>query len=322
MGLDVRTVQRWRTSGIGEDERQGPRQKPKNALSDAERREVLRVTTSKPFRDKSPKQIVPALADQGEYIASEATFYRVLRAEGLQKHRGRSKPPVSKPPNEHCARGPNQVWSWDITYLRSPVRGAFYFLYLFIDVWSRKIVAHAVYEAESSELAAELFTSTVLAAGLEGKQIVLHQDNGAPMKGATLKATLERLAILASYSRPRVSDDNPFSEALFRTLKYRPHYPRGPFKSIEAARRWVDDFVRWYNYEHLHSSIGFIAPADRHDRKDESILAKRRAVYEAARTRNPERWARTTRTWQAPQEVYLNPSKETRLELSEKRNAA
>jgi hypothetical protein len=210
--------------------------------------------------------------------------------------------------------GPNQVWSWDITYLRAPVVGMFFYLYLFVDVWSRKIVAHAVHECEDSELASELFESVVSEQRLEGVELVLHQDNGSPMKGATLKATIERLGVIPSYSRPHVSDDNPYSESLFRTLKYRPHYPRKPFESLEEARRWVEDFVTWYNHEHLHSSIGFVTPLDRHDGNADAILAKRKAVYEQARQRHPERWSGKTRAWDAPMEVVLNPAKEAMSE--------
>lgn len=322
LGLDVRTVQRWRLRGGGEDRRYGPPQEPRNKLSAQERKALLSIANSPEFRDKPPKQIVPTLADRKTYIASESTFYRTLREEGLQHHRGRAKAPSSKPPAEYRATGPNQVWSWDITYLRAPVVGMFFYLYLFMDVWSRKIVAHAVYERECSTLASELFTAIIEAEGLDGAGIVVHQDNGSPMKGATLKATLEKLGMLASYSRPHVSDDNPYSESLFRTLKYRPVYPKKPFESLEAAQAWVRDFVAWYNHEHLHSSIGFVTPAARHDGKAQAILAQRKHVYRLARERHPERWANQTRAWEAPQEVFLNPSKETRLQIAEEAPAA
>lgn len=316
LGLDTRTVQRWRAQDIGDDRRHGPKSPPSNKLSTAERKKLLKIANSSEFRDKSPSQIVPTLADRDTYIASESTFYRTLRAEGQQNHRGRSKPPTAKRPNEHRATGPNQVWSWDITYLRAPVLGMYFYLYLFVDVWSRKIVAHAVHESEDTDLASELFEDVIHAEQLDGVELVLHQDNGSPMKGATLKATIERLGVIPSYSRPHVSDDNPFSEALFRTLKYRPHYPRKPFESLEAARQWVEDFVAWYNHEHLHSAIGFVTPADRHDGTADAILAKRKMVYDKARERHPERWVGKTRAWDAPKEVVLNPAKETRIEKS------
>jgi transposase InsO family protein len=214
------------------------------------------------------------------------------------------------------------VWSWDITYLKSPTRGVFFYLYLVVDVWSRKIVGAEVYEEESSELASTLVEQTIASEQADPTQLVLHSDNGGPMKGATLKATLEALGVMASYSRPRVSDDNPFSEALFRTLKYRPNYPRKPFQSLADARRWVAEFVTWYNSEHLHSGIGFVTPSERHNGTDKKTLARRRAVYVAARKRHPERWARHTRNWSASTTVILNPSKQRTLPSTEVAHAA
>ncbi len=320
--LDLRTIQRWRAQGVGDDGRHGPKTTPPNKLSEAERRRVLEVANSDEFRDMSPKQIVPTLADRSTYIASESSFYRVLREADQLEHRGRTKAPVSRPPREHCATGPNQVLSWDITYLRSPVAGMFFYLYLFVDVWSRKIVGFRVEHVEDGELASELLLEICRCNALDSDGLVVHQDNGGPMKGATLKATMERLGILASYSRPHVSDDNPFSESLFRTLKYRPHFPRKPFESLEAARTWVEDFVAWYNEVHLHSAIGFVTPAARHGGHADEILEARRDVYELARRRNPQRWAHHTRDWKAPQQVFLNPSPETRLRLASNEAAA
>lgn len=242
---------------------------------------------SAPFRNLSPNQIVPRLADEGLYLASESTIYRILRAEGQLAHRGRAKPPAQRggaASRSHLATGPCQVWSWDITYLRTPARGMFYYLYLIMDVWSRKIVGYEVYEVESAECSAALFTQAYRAERMDPSGVVLHSDNGGPMKGATMVATLERLGVLASFSRPGVSNDNPFSESLFRTLKYRPEYPGKPFASLEAARSWVKDFVRWYNTQHLHSAIRFVTPEDRHAGREAAILAARQAVYEEARS--------------------------------------
>ena len=244
------------------------------------------------------------------YLASESTFYRVLDEEDALKHREPSRPRSVARPREHVATGPCQVWSWDITYLRSAVRGAFYYLYLIEDIWSRKIVGWAVHEEESMDLSAYLIDETAKRLGCDQSGLVLHSDNGGPMKGSTMLSTLKHLGIVESFSRPHVSDDNPYSEALFRTLKYRPTYPSGAFASIEAARQWVEDFVVWYNTEHLHSAIGFVTPEDRHTGKDEALLAKRRRIYEAARKRNPERWSGNTRSWQRVEVVKLNPEKE------------
>jgi putative transposase len=160
------------------------------------------------------------------------------------------------------------------------------------------------------DLSACLIDDVATRLGCERTGLVLHSDNGGPMKGSTMLATLKHLGIVESFSRPHVSDDNPYSESLFRTLKYRPAYPRGAFESLEAVRKWVEDFVAWYNTEHLHSAIGFVTPEDRHAGKDEAILAKRRRIYEAARKRKPERWACKIRNWERVEIVKLNPERE------------
>lgn len=317
LGIDPRTVQRWRAQDIGDDRRHGPKTTPKNKLSAAQRSELLAIANSATYRDKSPKQIVPLLADEGTYVASESTFYRVLREADQLVHRGRAKPPASHPPREHRATGPNQVYSWDITYMRAPIAGMFFYLYLYIDVWSRKIVGFRVAEVEDGEIASQLLGDVCAAEGVDPEALVVHQDNGAPMKGATFKATMDKLGITASFSRPRVSDDNPFSEALFKTMKYVPEYPRGAFASLAAALAWVTRFVAWYNHDHLHSGIGFVAPADRHVGLSDAILARRRDVYEAAKRRHPERWSGATRNWTTDDVVILNPTKETRAEMND-----
>lgn len=319
IGLDVRTVQRWR-NGL-EDRRHGPKRRPANQLSEWERCRVIEIANSPQFRDLSPKQIVPRLADQGTYVASESTFYRILRQAQQLEHRERSRAATRKRPNEHVATGPHQVFSWDITYLRAPVKGEFFYLYLVEDVWSRKIVGWQVHEQESMWLAARLIERTCERLGIDPRGLVLHSDNGGPMKGSTMLATLDRLGIVASFSRPRVSDDNPYSESLFRTLKYRPSYPGGPFTSIETAREWVADFVAWYSLEHLHSGIGYVTPAQRHAGHDEEILENRRRVYERARQRNPQRWSRGVRCWGRPEIVRLNPKRDA-IESDTERRAA
>jgi transposase InsO family protein len=178
-----------------------------------------------------------------------------------------------------------------------------------MDVYSRKIVGWQVYEQESSEWAAEILHDIVQREGIERDQVALHSDNGGPMKGATMLATLQALGIMPSFSRPAVSNDNPYSESLFKTLKYRPEYPAQPFSSITEARQWVTGFVDWYNHDHRHSAIQFVTPAQRHGGLDTAILANRKVVYEAAKARHPERWSRETRNWDPVLEVYLNPDK-------------
>jgi transposase InsO family protein len=222
-------------------------------------------------------------------------------------------------PKEHIATGPNQVWSWDISYLPSSLRGQYFYLYLFLDVWSRKIVGWSVREKESMDDSSELIASLALKENVDVDQLVLHSDNGSPMKGATMLATLQSLGIVASLSRPRVSNDNPYSESLFRTMKYRPEYPKRPFARIEDATAWVAAFVDWYNNEHLHSSIQYVTPNQRHNGEDKDILKKRKAVYEAASKQHPERWANGTRSWEPIEVVALNPDnkkKEKRREAA------
>lgn len=307
-GLSARTVERWR-SGKTDDGRHGPNKKPANALSKAEREKFVATANTAEFRDLSPHQIVPRLADRGEYLGSESTLFRLLRERDLLHHRERSKAPTSRRPDEHVAMGPHQVWSWDITYLRRELRGAFFYLYLVLDVWSRKIVAWEVHDREDDALSSELMAKTGRELGLNLAGLVLHSDNGGPMKGATMVATLEKLGILASFSRPSTSDDNAYSEALFRTLKYRPEYPRKPFSTVEDARAWVEAFVRWYNTEHRHSAIGFVTPDERHGGIDVALLARRDEVYQRARQKNPERWTRQTRDWSRVELVSLNPAR-------------
>ena len=309
LGFGSRTIQRWRALPEGgEDRRWGPKTDPPNKLSTSERREILDLLSSPQFRDLPPCQVVPRLADQGRYLASESTMYRVLREEQQLAHRERSKPRVARRPSQYRATGPNQVWSWDITYLPGPVRGTFFYLYLFVDVWSRKIVGAQVFDRECTDRAAQLFRSLCSELELDPDGLVLHSDNGTPMKGATMKATLEALGVIASFSRPRVHDDNPFSEALFRTLKYRPEYPDRPFESLEQASAWVDSFVDWYNHEHLHSAIRFVTPAHRHSGEELSILARREEVYRRAQRRHHRRFAANTRNWNPVGDVFLNPS--------------
>ena len=304
LGLSVRTLQRWEREG-SVDRRKGSRAMPANRLSDVERARVLAVLTAPAHCDKSPNQLVPMLADQGEYIASESTMYRLLREHNMMVHRQASAPIRRHEPTPRVATGPNRVWSWDITFLASPVRGMFFYLYLIVDIYSRKIVAWQVHARECAELAAALATEACYLEGVSPDEVVLHSDNGSPMKGATMLATLQRLGLIPSLSRPSVSDDNPFSEALFRTLKYRPHYPEQAFEDIAAARAWVERFVHWYNHEHRHSAIRFVTPQERHSGQEHDILQRRHEVYEQARRRQPQRWAGQTRNWTPADAVSL-----------------
>lgn len=234
-----------------------------------------------------------------------------MREAEEQHHRGRARTPrPAAAPPRLCARAPCQVWTWDISWLPGPVKGLFFYLYLILDLYSRKIVGWEVYECESAEYAAAVVRRAVLAEQCIDQPLVLHADNGSPMKGETLLETLYRLGVSTSYSRPRTSNDNPFSEALFRTCKYRPAYPDQGFASLAEARTWMQQFVQGYNQAHRHSGIQFVTPEQRHQGHDGAILANRQTVYEQAKARHPERWSGPIRNWQPVTEVWLNPSAE------------
>ncbi len=286
IGIGVRTFERWQQNPDG-DLRRGPLSEPANKLSEDERKQVLLIANSSTYRDKTPAQIVPLLADKGEYVASESTFYRLLKAHGMNTHRLKSKPRKHARPHELKAIGPNEVWSWDITYLTSEIVGLFFYLYLVVDIYSRKIIGFDVREEQTSEHAAMMMDRLCSEEGIRRDQLKLHSDNGKPMKGATMMATLQRLGVIPSFSRPHVSDDNPFSESLFRTLKYCPMYPSKPFATVDTARQWVAEFAKWYNEEHLHSGIKFVTPASRHSGEDALILENRKRVYMRAKTMQP-----------------------------------
>jgi len=317
LGMTARTYQRWTKGGQVQADRrpEACRPRPAHALDEQERKEILDVCNAPEHASLPPGQIVPKLADEGCYLASESTFYRVMRAEDQQHHRGRAKKPApGRPPTTHCATGPNEVWCWDITWLPAAVRGQFFFLYLILDLFSRKIVGWEVHENESAVHSSALVQKTVWKEGCIGHPIVLHGDNGSPIKGQTVQVMLGKLGITASFSRPRVSDDNAFVESLFRTCKYLPNFPRGGFASVEAAREWVRGFADWYNYQHKHRGIKYVTPDQRHSGQDVQILARRHAVYQAARESSPQRWSGDTRDWSPVGAVWLNPEKETQPE--------
>jgi len=307
--VSLRTVERWEKARDQGDQRRGPATGCAHALSAQEKQAIVKVSSSPEYRDLSPWQIVARLADTGKYLGSESSFYRVLKQNDLLTHRHNSKPRVHRRPKDLTAKTPNQVWSWDITYLSSPIRGAYYYLYLVEDIFSRMIVGWSIEEVESADHAGLLIDRICQEQGIAKGQLTLHSDNGGPMTGATMVATLERLGVIPSLSRPAVSDDNPYSESLFKTLKYRPSYPDSAFSGIDQARQWVSRFVRWYNTEHLHSAIRFVTPSSRHLGKDPAILAKRVTVYEKAKRLNPQRWSGPTRNWSPITEVFLNPKK-------------
>jgi len=311
-GLSARTFQRWTREGqVQTDQRpEASRPEPSNKLSDDERAAILQACNQPEYAHLPPGQIVPLLADRGVYLASESSFYRVLKQAGQQHHRGRAKArQASKRPTTHIATGANEVWSWDISYLPASICGQFFYLYLILDIYSRKIVGWEVHEREGSEEAAALIGRTVLAERCYGTPLVLHSDNGSPMKSQTMQVKLYDLGITPSHSRPRVSNDNPYSESLFRTLKYCPQWPSSGFETLEAARQWVDHFVCWYNQQHRHSAIRFVTPEQRHQGEDTEILQERDRLYAQAKLKHPGRWSGSTRNWSPVEAVYLNPER-------------
>ena len=313
LNICIRTYQRWVCDGddavVADRRTTNVRPTPGNKLNEEERLQILALANSEEFASLPPSQIVPTLTDRGVYVASESSFYRVLKEAKQHHHRGRAKKPTKRVVTSHRASGPNQVWSWDITWLPAEVKGMYFYWYMILDVFSRKIVGHEVHVAESAELASLLMRKASLAEGLAGRPLVLHSDNGSSMKGATMLATLENLGVAASFSRPRVSNDNAYAESLFRTCKYRPDYPSKPFGSVEQAQAWMHKFVRWYNQEHKHSGLKFVTPAQRHSGQATAIMEHREMVYQAARTRNPLRWTGKTRNWEQQEEVWLNPER-------------
>ena len=316
-GIELRTLQRWQAAdGLVSGDRRplAVRPTPRHALSDAERAQVLAVANEPRFAAVPPARIVPMLADEGVYLASESTFSRVLRSHGQTAHRGRAKAPKAvRPPTTHIATAVRQVWCWDMTYLPAQVLGRWFHLYLILDLYSRKIVGWEAHDSDHADHATHLVRRTALAEGIAALRTkpVLHGDNGSTLKATTVLAMLNWLGVKPSYSRPRVSDDNAYAEALFRTAKYRPEFPAKGFSDLGEARVWAAGFVHWYNVDHRHSGIRYVSPAQRHAGDDLDILAARHALYRRARELNPARWSGNTRNWSPVGAVTLNPERDS-----------
>ena len=237
----------------------------------------------------------------------------LTREHGQTRHRGRTQAPQrTRAPSTHIATAPGQVWCWDMTYLPTQVKGLWFYLYLILDLYSRKIVGWEIHEADEAHHAVTLLKRTALAEGVHAMtdKPVLHGDNGSTLKATTVLAMLHWLGVKPSYSRPRVSDDNAFVESLFKTAKYRPEFPARGFADLEDARRWGAEFVHWYNFEHRHSGIRYVTPAQRHAQEDQAILAARHQTYLQAREQTPARWSRHTRDWTPVGAVTLNPERD------------
>jgi transposase InsO family protein len=303
-GVTQRTLQRWRTGKL-KDERKGASKVTARKLSDAERDAVYQTATLEKYADQTPEQIVAILSQEELYLASPSTFYRILRDRNAVQRRQESKTPIRRyQPPERVATGPNQVWTWDITWLSTDVKGRYLYAYVIIDIWDRSIVGWAIHESEHGDYSRALFER--VCRELQVKPIYLHSDNGGPMKAYTLVEFLYSMNIMPSTSRPRVSNDNPFSESLFKTLKYRASYPRF-FRNQLEAMKWFANFVDWYNTKHLHSGLAFVTPQQRRLGFDKDILATRNQTLSLARERFPLRWGmRPAKIYEITTEVVLN----------------
>lgn len=282
---------------------------PPLALSAAEEQYVLDVLHEPRFRDCTPYYAYATLLDEGTYYCSIRTMYRILTKHGENKERRRqvTRPHYAKP--ELLATGPNQVWSWDITKLKGPVKWSYYQLYVIIDIYSRYVVGWMLAHREAAVLAKRLISDTFVKQGVSEDQLTIHADRGSSMKSKAVALLLADLGVTKTHSRPQVSNDNPYSESQFKTLKYRPDFPER-FGSIEDARRFCREFLQWYNYQHKHSSLGLLTPEQVHYGMASTVLQQRATVLHEAFLRNPKRFkGKTPKLLQVPKEAWINPPK-------------
>lgn len=310
--ISISTFRRW-SAGHLTDRRKGALKQIPRKFTLEEEQAIVDICCSKNYKDDNPYKIHASLLDEGTYIGSISSFYRVLRRKGLLSHRGNTRPgQIRSKPSEKIATGKNQVWCWDITWLASDIRGIYYYAYTIIDIWDRSIVKWAIHDREDEALSVELFEHALRNNGYP--DVWVHSDNGNPMKGVTLLALFYGLGICNSYSRPRVSNDNPFIEAWFKTLKYDVSYP-GKFSSIEDARKWFAVFVDSYNTNHSHSGLNFITPQQVRSGQYESIVVNRNKVMMEAKSKNPQRWSSMVKQLPEKHVVVLNPVNLTRVSV-------
>jgi putative transposase len=290
-------------------------------LSETECVELLEVLNSREFRDKAPRQVWAALLDRGQYLASVSTMYRVLRANGqVRERRAQARHEAKKKPHL-VARRPNEIWTWDITKLRSPVTGRYYDLYVMIDIFSRYVVHWEVHTRESGELAEEFIKNAICANGGLAPHTI-HSDRGTSMTSKSVTNLLSDLGIIKSHSRPKVSNDNPYSEAQFKTMKYCPVFP-DEFGSLEDARSFCVKFFEYYNYKHYHSGIGLHVPFTVHIGTAQAVQDKRVATIEKFRSANPQRFTRRPMLPRLPRVAWINkPEEETAEQAEQEENAA
>jgi len=290
-----------------------PRCRPVNALSDDETAEVLEVLRSPDHCELAPAQVWARLLDGGVYLCSIATMYRILRAVGETGERRRQRVHPAKKKPELLATQPNQVWSWDITKLRSATRGKYYELYVIIDIYSRYVVGWTVDERETGELAREFIADTYRRHKIRRGELTLHADRGTSMTSQPVAQLLVNLGVDRSHSRPHVSNDNPFSEAMFKTLKYCPAFPTN-FGSVQDARAFCEIFFEYYNNQHYHSAIALHTPATVHYGRAREVQKARAAVLDAAWSENPERFSSKPKPLKMPTQAWINdPSREAKI---------
>lgn len=283
-----------------------PRPAPARALSSAERDTVLEQLNLKRFQDRSPAAIYATLLDEGLYACSIRTMYRILESEGQNRERRDqlTHPPYRKP--ELLATAANQLWSWDITKLLGPAKWTYFYLYVILDIFSRYVVGWMVADQESSQLAKRLIQDTCLKQNIVPGQLTIHADRGSSMTSKPVAFLLADLGITKTHSRPHVSDDNPYSESQFRTLKYRPDFP-ARFGSIQDSRSFSQSFFAWYNHEHRHSGLGLLSPTVVHHGQAPQVIHQRQIVLNAAYAAHPERFVnQPPKPMPLPTEVWIN----------------
>jgi len=290
-----------------------PRPTPARAMDEEEKAEVRDVLNSERFWDCAPREVYGTLLDEDTYYCHWRTMYRILEehSEVCERRNQRSHPSSTRP--ELKATGPNQLWSWDITYLRG-LKGIFFYLYMVIDVYSRYIVGWMIAKWESSELAEQLIADTCIKEGIEPEQLTLHADRGSAMRSKTIAQLLIELGVSKSHSRPHTPTDNPYSEAQFKTMKYRPDYPKA-FRSKGQASAWVREFAHWYNHEHHHTGLALMTPTVVHHGQAEQVVQQRQQVLDAAYAAHPERFVRGKPTPpKLPEVVWINePEREHQI---------
>lgn len=315
LGIAVSTYLKWSKAPEAEDGRiTAEHTRNSRALSEEERQAVIERYCQPDMSDLSIRQAFHKLLDMGEYFASESTVYRIFREQDINVRRDGTRKPIKRhKPTSFEATGPNQVWAWDITYLKDAVhQGRFYYVFAIVDIYSRYVVHAAVYESECAENAVKFLEAAIQKHHIKPRALVLHSDNGAAMKAALTLALLAKYEVEPSRSRPRVSNDNAYSESLFKTMKYRGYMGKRQYHSLEEARTKLDEFVTMYNKEWVHSGINNVTPESRFNGIDGLIQDRRQLVLLRARERNPDRWiSGTVRQFKMAGSQFLNPDRST-----------